>query len=116
MQRDMEFIREILLSICEDRFDGTFDRADWSYHLGLLVDQNFITGIAATRVLSGEVVFQQIGTPQLTWKGHDFLDGIRSKTSWERVKSLLSKRGVDLTFDAIKIAGTELIKSQLAAS
>lgn len=113
----MEFIREILTKICDDGFDKIdLNREDSNYHLGLLVEQGFVTGIGGNRVVSGEFLCQIMGTPQLTWKGHDFLDSVRSKSSWQKIKAYISDKGADLTFEAVKIAGTEILKSQLSAS
>ena len=38
----------------------------------------------------------------LTWKGHEFLDTIRSKSVWEKIKSAALEKGLELTFDTIK--------------
>ena len=43
--------------------------------------------------------------PDLTWQGHDLLDTLRSKPVWERIKTTAKDKGIELTFDAVKVLG-----------
>jgi hypothetical protein len=45
----------------------------------------------------------------LTWKGHEFLDTVRSDTAWNRIKARLAEKSIDLSFDAIVAAGRAVL-------
>ncbi|WP_265754876.1 DUF2513 domain-containing protein [Avibacterium sp. 21-594] len=49
----------------------------------------------------------------LTWQGHEFLDKIRSDTAWNKIKQIIKTKGIDLSFEAIKLAGKSLLVSLL---
>lgn len=97
MERDNDFIREVLFKIAADpdldhsRFK-TFNpsdfpernpsRAEIDYHLWQLIDSGFAAGRCMAEmptVVSG-----------LTWNGHEFLDNIRDKGIWEETKKRVS--------------------------
>jgi hypothetical protein len=44
---------------------------------------------------------------RLTWEGHEFLDGIRSNSVWERTKKSFREKGVEMTFDLVKVVAKE---------
>jgi hypothetical protein len=41
----------------------------------------------------------------LTWRGHELLDTIRSKPVWEKIKSTVQEKGIELTFDTVIALG-----------
>lgn len=45
----------------------------------------------------------------LTWLGHEFLDKIRNETAWNKIKNIVKSKGVDMSFDVIKIVGQIVI-------
>lgn len=47
----------------------------------------------------------------LTWQGYEFLDKIRNDGVWNKVKSTIKAKGIDLSFDLIKTVSTTAIKS-----
>ena len=47
----------------------------------------------------------------MTWEGHELLDKIRSHTLWNKIKAGARERAIPLSFDAVKLLGTEAIKS-----
>ncbi|WP_019518458.1 DUF2513 domain-containing protein [Aggregatibacter actinomycetemcomitans] len=49
----------------------------------------------------------------LTWQGHEFLDKIRNDSVWNKVKSTVQSKSLDLSFDVIKQVATALIGSML---
>lgn len=44
-------------------------------------------------------------SPELTWRGHDLLNSLRSKAVWERIKTTAKEKSLDLTFDTVKALG-----------
>jgi hypothetical protein len=118
MKRDMELVRAILLAM-EEHPHGfaphKFTVADydqdvighhiWLMEQGLLVTAHVVTshGDKSPIAIPGSI----------TWKGHDFLDTIRSETVWAKVKTQLKDRGISLPFAliqelAIKIASAHV--------
>ncbi len=118
MKRDFDLIRSILLQVeaapagCPiDSFtlpDGA-DAAIFTEHLQLLFDEEMIEGeIFASG--DGPV----IDVRRLTWKGHDFLDAVRSDTIWKKAKEQLSKVGGSASLEIFKALLSQLVKAQLS--
>ncbi len=123
MQRDMNLIRRLLLSIEAEastiyRFDmdGVDDVEKW-YHVSLLTEAGFIKGVTVRWAADGTgPSINLAGLVALTWEGHEFLDAIRDETVWEKTKEKARASGLDmqsLTFDLIKSLGMSIIKGQL---
>ncbi|MGC7561326.1 DUF2513 domain-containing protein [Pasteurella sp. PK-2025] len=116
MKRDWELIRKILLKLEQkvdsspldsDSFKG-FSGEQVAYHYTILAEAGLIKIEDYSTMTGGDCV-----AVNLTWQGHEFLDKIRSDTAWNKIKSVLMKKGVDLSFEAIKVAGTSIIVSLL---
>jgi hypothetical protein len=125
MKRDWDLMRKILTDIEEDRdvlaeipsepkwadqpweeyelqlreYNSTEERI--AGHLEMLIENGYINGLTVSRTGSGRFGYS-IAAPRLTMAGHDLLDTMRSPTIWESIKSNAKKRGIELTFDAIK--------------
>lgn len=110
MKRDWELIRAILLRL-EAEESATahlaaqpiagFDAEFVGYHLDLL-DQAGL--IVARRAGSQSVALR------LTWVGHELLDVIRRDTVWNRAKGILREKGIDLSFETLKLAAKVAIE------
>ena len=74
-------------------------------HLEMLIDNGYVDGIQVMRGTDGHFSYG-ISSPRLTMSGHDLLDTMRSSTIWESIKSTAKKKGIELTFDAIKSLGS----------
>ena len=126
MKRDWDLLRQMLINVEEDRalFDGLDDdellppgkqqrNADILLgHLDLLTTNGYIGDARAIRTMNGFAGFSA-GKPYLTMEGHDLLDTIRSATVWENIKTTAKKKGVELSFDAIKVLGVAALKHLL---
>src|SRR5471030_1666510 len=94
-KRDMDLVRELLLRLeslqmemgdvfsippddPEIAVDG-YDTAQIEYHLSLLRGEQLIDCPGSQPMLG-------ITFSGLTWKGHDFLDSVRSPEIWEKTK------------------------------
>jgi Hypothetical protein (DUF2513) len=112
VNRDMELARELLAQIA----DEDLRKDDWDqkalYHLKMLSDVGYVDGIKFRLTNSGELHFGIINL-QLTWFGHEFFDTIRSKTVWEKIKKVLSDKGLDLSVETIKLAAPNVLASIL---
>lgn len=122
MKRDWDLLREIMLNIEDDKplFEGLIrdvksaeeeQRQDNRLlgHLDLLVTNGLISGAKAVKSTRGYTGFSA-NNPSLTMAGHDLLDTMRSLTLWENIKTTAKKKGVELSFDAIKVLGVAALK------
>jgi hypothetical protein len=124
MQRDMEYIRELLLKIeaAPDAIESsnrlisiprneTEIQKLW-YHLGMLVDDvSFVSAIDAHHEQGQEWL-----NMQLTWQGHEFLDTVRDPEVWARTKEGAKKAGnfaIGFVFDPAKAYGKHIAKERL---
>lgn len=115
MRREWELIRLILTRIEEsgdlssrwfaDRFpEWPAETVD--YHLWLLIHSGLLTGKCnADEPRAGFVCYGVA----LTWAGHEFLAAVRNDTAWNRIKSRLAERAIDLSFDAIVAAARAMM-------
>lgn len=81
-------------------------------HFELLVNNGYIDGLQILRSVDGSFSYG-LHSPRLTMTGHDFLDTMRSKKIWEKIKTTAKTKGIELTFDAIKALGAFALKSAL---
>jgi hypothetical protein len=112
MQRDMELIRKIMLSVEGGDLQGNvngYDNNALNYHKALLIEAKLVEGKAAYSLsLLPNDIPQGVIIKRITWEGHDFIDAIRSDTKWTKIKGFLASAGKDLTIETIKVAAKEL--------
>lgn len=116
MKRDWELVRKILAQIealeTSDKIlkpsalDG-YPPGVVSYHMSILKDAGLIEA-TCYKPLSGEL---SCTATSLTWDGHEFLDKIRSDTTWGKIKNLAKTKGLDLSIDVIKNAAVAIINN-----
>ena len=114
MKRDWDLIRAILVAAEES--EGPLSTADvegWpadavNYHIELIVEAGLATGGCTTYLNNGG---RTCRIESLTWQGHELLDGIRSKTAWNAIQRLAKEKGLALTFEVVKLAAAEVVKS-----
>lgn len=116
MQRDWDLVRKILLAVeaqetVTGRVEPTsiqgYDQEKVVYHMIIMSEAGFI------RVRESKSINQPaycIGL-SLTWEGHEFLDNIRQDNLWQKVKGTVKDKGLDLSFDVIKLAAKLAIES-----
>lgn len=78
-----------------------------SYHLHLLLQ----AGLIEAKNLPGTNEWM---VKSLTWDGHEFLEAARDDSLWEKAKRLVLEKTGTLTFEALKLALMEAMKSSLA--
>ncbi len=97
MKRDMDIIRQILLNVEDDKYpyggrvhlDGVPDEI-CGHHAALIFD----AGLAEGRVIKTDAHgIVSASVDRLTSAGHDFCDGIRQDTIWNKAKEHILKPG-----------------------
>ena len=119
MQRNMDLARAILLRLEQCPYTGGwheidldgYSSEDVAYHIHLLHEAGFIDAINLTTM----------GSPHPDWKpktitylGHEFLESSRDETRWQRAKGLIKEKGGAMTFDALKLVLSELVRRSLS--
>ncbi len=111
MKRDMDLVRQILLTI--EEYDGPLMRMkdfaelhcandELFYHLRLLHDGGFIDGTDAQTKTNCEFYVRA-----MTWDGHEFLDAARDHSRWEQAKEIAGKAGT-ITIEVLTKVLTQL--------
>ena len=117
MKRNWDLIRKILIKL-EEKADSTswlesdrikgYDSISVAYHYKLLKNAGLIEAIDISSIET-----EDFAATSLTWQGHEFLDKIRNDSVWNKVKSTVQNKSLDLSFDVIKSVSTTLIGSML---
>lgn len=112
MKRDLELLRHILMTIessqkarifIEDLITPEYNAKAVSYHICLLIDNNYI--VATPRKVLG-CPYTQFIINRMTNLGHDYLDSIRDDTIWKQTQEQISKVASSVSLDVIKtVAG-----------
>ena len=123
MRRDMELIRQLLLTIELGTGDRQLQAGDIIVegrsrneilgHVALLEDAGLISCGESFGILSDTGPDDRF-IDGLTWEGHEFLDVARSDTVWARAKSNLAKIGGPASLaifkEALSQAADQLLK------
>jgi len=107
VKRDMDLVRDILLRIEENDFEGPdwrinsqfegYSESEVMYHIGLLYKAGYIEA-ADGSAASGEF-YEPTG---MTWEGHDFLDAARNQTVWNSAKAAAAQYGGPIPLEVMK--------------
>lgn len=117
MKRNWDTVRRILLAIEQLPDENSqlgsseiqgIDPDEAAYHMRLMVDAGFING--GCRHAMGPAWCY---ATSLTWNGHEFLDRIRSDTQWNRIKSSIREKGMDMSFEGIMAIARWLMEQAL---
>ncbi|RKG31682.1 DUF2513 domain-containing protein [Acinetobacter guerrae] len=110
MKRDWDVIRHVLIAIEDDNYDEYLEKSENDEaiikNIVLLIQAGFIDG----KVLASLDENADVYVNDLTWQGHELLDTIRSKPVWEKIKSTAVEKGIELTFDTVKVLGAKVIE------
>jgi hypothetical protein len=114
MKRDWDLIRVLLVelessegALCTRDVEGYSEEAV-NYHMDLLIGAGLADGECRTGIGSSGTTCH---LKKLTWAGHEFLDGIRSKSAWNAVKKIAQDKGLSLSFEVVKLAAAHVIKT-----
>lgn len=56
-----------------------------------------------------DIINADVHVTDLTWQGHKLLDTIISQPVWEKIKSTALEKGLELTFDVVKVLGAKVV-------
>jgi Hypothetical protein (DUF2513) len=116
MTRNMELVREILLTIEKHPhgyapeplvIDG-YDDETVGYHVFLMGQGELLDVLIGTA--QGDLSPGAIAT-NMTWKGHEFHDTVKNDTVWKRVKAIVKSKGETISFEVLKMLATETAKT-----
>ncbi|MEG9531612.1 DUF2513 domain-containing protein [Mannheimia indoligenes] len=117
MKRNWDLIRKILLKL-EEKADSTswlestdikgYDAKTVAYHYKLLNNARLIEAIDVSSLEE-----EDFSATSLTWQGHEFLDKIRNDSVWNKVKSTVQSKSLDLSFDVTKTVATKIIAAMI---
>jgi hypothetical protein len=120
MKRDWDVIRKILITVEDvpsqdtqidsDQIEGV-DSDVAAYNMRLLLKEGLIEGGGRLESMPGASPW--IFATRLTWEGHELLDSIRRDTVWNRVKSTVADKGLDLSVDVVKAVARAVIEAML---
>lgn len=107
MKRDMELIRLVLLKAQDDDRNGPikgYTEDEIKYHRKQAKEAGLIEAIVLESSDKPSPVPANVVVRDLTWAGHDFIDGIQSESNWNKVKDYLRAGGKQITVETIKAA------------
>lgn len=123
MKRDWDVIRDVLIEVEEftDEARTTFEYRDQNKddpgqvkakHAILLNRAGFLDGVFVEYLDGASVLV----SPNLTWKGHELLDTLRSKPIWEKIKTTAKDKGIELSFEAVIGLGKMVLAAMIGGS
>lgn len=113
MKRDMELIRKILIKLEDDtnpkvwktiEIEGK-EQKEISYHIKLLSEEKMIE--ARDSGLEPLLLWQ---AKSLTTQGHDFLDSIRDRSIYTKMKENMGERLATMPLSLVSSVALELLK------
>ena len=114
----MDLIRKILFFLEERPFlkaeealpiEG-YDRATIMYHQ-LLLAQAGLVDFEPELTKNGRIIKALV--IGLNWRGHEFLDSVRSEKVWRKLLSYAKDKGGALPFELLKTLAVELLKGSI---
>ena len=108
MKRDMNLVRLLLLRAeGEDPVDlSTYSEEQVNYHESMLYREGFIKGVP---IMGGSRILD----PELEWKGHDFLDGIRDDRVWQATMRQVGQQVGSASLEVIKAVAASVLTKML---
>jgi hypothetical protein len=107
MKRDMEIIRQILLNVEDDKYQygervhlPEISDEICARHVALIFDEGLAEGRLIETSASGiaaALIFR------LTSRGHDFCDGIRQDTIWNKARQHVMNYGLSILVEWVKL-------------
>lgn len=121
MKRNWDVIRKILLKVealptedsslnSSDLNSEGIDSETGAYHMRLLIEAGMVKGVCNNAIMGPAICIAK----SLTWSGHEFLDGIKRETVWNKVKETAREKGLDLSIDVIKAAAKAIVSQLLS--
>lgn len=118
MKRDMDLCRAVLQQIEQKPPDynppmvlriEAYSNAEIGYHVLLLHEAGLL--YAEQVPPPSPMPFGDWKPFRLTWQGHEFLEVARNDTLWQKAKNIVLEKVGSLSFEALKLTLTDLLKS-----
>jgi hypothetical protein len=119
VRRDLELLREILLTV--EQAEGPFDLTDarlsgrsfpeLAQHAELLIEAGLIKGEIVSSDSSGVPVYVRI--LRLTWAGHEFLAMARDEQAWRQALDSSPQGPAAVSFEVLCQVLTELARTRM---
>ncbi len=116
--RDMELCRAIMLAAVNDNRNGPingYSEDAIKYNKRLLIDKGYLKGSLIKDSTKDTDIPAAVFIKEITWEGHDFIDGIADESNWSKVKDFLKEGGKQITIDTIAVAIQTLFRFGAAA-
>jgi len=122
MKRDFDLIRKLLIFFEEkpspERVEVPpiegYDDLTIKYHLVLLYDAGLLRCEPIKSSTSEHVIY--VLPFDLTWQGHEFLQKIKSESTWNKIKSTILSKGGTFAFNVINELATRLAIENITGS
>jgi len=116
MKRDMELVRAILLAMEASPHGfaplpftvAGYDQGVIEHHVWLMEQGQLVTAEETTALGDASPLAMPLS---ITWRGHDFLDTVRTDRVWLKVKAELKDRAMSLPFELLTDLAMKIAKS-----
>lgn len=117
MQRDMDLVRTILLTLeaHESAFVVTDSLVITGYHTDLVIDHIVLMAEAGLVGVIAPATHGDDEQIRITWAGHEFLANARDDATWRKARSIAGKVG-SASFGVIVHVLTGVIDAKLKAA
>ena len=134
MKLDLDCVRDVLLflesnlsvddngyaqgltldNVCSGDLGEKYERGTIVYTFQKLIEARFVTAVDVSTLNGFNLQFS--GSSGITFAGHNYLDSIREKDIWDKVRSQLAKVGGSVPLSVASALGTEYLKRLLFPS
>ena len=119
MKRDMELIRKLLFYFEQKPDSGHvvvppiegYEEVVIKYHCRLLYEAGLLNCEPVKSSTSDRVI--SVVSFDLTWAGHEFLDKIRSESTWNRIKAQAREKSLALSFNIVNELAQRIVMSTI---
>ncbi|MBW9274775.1 MAG: DUF2513 domain-containing protein [Candidatus Thiodiazotropha sp. (ex. Lucinisca nassula)] len=110
MKRDMDIVREILLSIADEGkvpSNEMIENDTLQYHLWIMQEAGLVDNFSCFGPEGGTAK----NPLELTWQGNEFLEAARSKQIWDKAKEIAIEKTGSISFEIVKTILVGLAKN-----
>ncbi len=112
---DDGFVKKLSLNkLCGGELGDKYERSTIIYTLQKLLEAGFITAVDLSSDNTFNLVF--MGGNGITYSGHAYLDSVREKATWDKVRTALAKVGGSAPLSVVSALATEYLKGLLFPS
>ena len=114
MKRDMDLIRQLLLSLETQRHIESIPgrtAEEIAYHISLLENAGLVTQEIYQNLYLNDSMLEGI---RITWAGHEFLDASRNISFWEKAKKIAMEKTGALSYEVMKAVLIQLAKNAIS--